>query len=454
MQKYDKADAIAILGSYHHGMADIRDDGVWPSAAFVEGNVLDELRWNYASELDWPGSPNPLSAPSLPIPFSANELAAFMLAGIGVTIPVTYLDWNQGLDEDMLLRMGINAKRPKEALWAAYSLLRDAEVVVGEHPKDLENRVELLAKKIDIRNGEANEREGVFAIGISKEEARLRRAKAVKSLSALERSHAEAKENYRVKFTEWRRAMVRHLVRSPIQAQNSAQPRPTITLPAGTRTVDVVDIPSLIAETLYCGLLAEGRLPEGETALPDDAYERLRSVQLYKLTQTHLKWMINSVKTSRLVPISRTTRLPCGIDDIADAYVGIDAFKAYVGHAYDDIEVRVADEEPPPSTSTPNGSTNDKIKRRRKHYLHDLFMSEYGKCAGTGDWGALWARLLAIAKAPGKNSQLIGVTEKGLQFNNAQDGPREFSKKQLIAYMTGTNLVDKKRVSRIGTKSV
>lgn len=101
MQKNDKADAIAILGSYHHGMADIRDDGVWPSAAFVEGNVLDELGWNYASELDWPGSPNPLSTPSLPIPFSANELAAFMQAGIGVTIPVTYLDWNQGLDEDM-----------------------------------------------------------------------------------------------------------------------------------------------------------------------------------------------------------------------------------------------------------------------------------------------------------------------------------------------------------------
>ena len=294
MQRYDKEDAAAILGPCNRRMADIRDDGVWPSAAFVEGNAHDQLRWNYASELNWPGSPNPLSAPSLPIPFSANELAAFMLDGIGATIPATYLHWNQGLDEDMLERMGINAMRPREALWAAYSLLRDAEVVVGEQPKDLE------------------------------------------------RSHTEATYKYPIKFAKWRKAMVRHLIRPPMTLQEGEQSSPAIVLPPGTKTVDVIDIPNLISETLYCRLLAEGRLPEGATELPDDENERLRSVQLYKLTLTHSNGMRNAIKTGMLVPISRVSRMPCGIDDIADAYVSVDAFKAYVGNAYDDIEVRVA----------------------------------------------------------------------------------------------------------------
>lgn len=73
--------------------------------------------------------------------------------------------------------------------------------------------------------------------------------------------------------------------------------------------------------------------------------------------------------------------------------------------------------------------------RKRKHYLHDIFMAEQSKCSGSND---LWARLLALAKIGG--SQLIGVTEKGLQYLDAHGNPQEFSKKQLDAYMNGTNL--------------
>ena len=59
MQKYEKADIVAILGSYHHGMVEIRDNGIWLSQTFAEGNFLDELNWKYAVELDWPDAPNP-----------------------------------------------------------------------------------------------------------------------------------------------------------------------------------------------------------------------------------------------------------------------------------------------------------------------------------------------------------------------------------------------------------
>ena len=73
--------------------------------------------------------------------------------------------------------------------------------------------------------------------------------------------------------------------------------------------------------------------------------------------------------------------------------------------------------------------------RKRKHYLHDLFMAEQSKCSGSND---LWARLLALAKIG--SSQLIGVTEKGFQYLDVNDTQQEYSKKQLDAYMKGTNL--------------
>ena len=73
--------------------------------------------------------------------------------------------------------------------------------------------------------------------------------------------------------------------------------------------------------------------------------------------------------------------------------------------------------------------------RKRKHYLHDLFMAEQSKCSGSN---ALWARLLALAKSG--SSQLIGVTEKGLQYLDVNDTQKELSKKQFDAYMNGANL--------------
>lgn len=65
----------------------IRDDGIYPSDEFREGSphgaVLD---WTPADEMDWQGSPNPDGAPVLPIPFTANQLAACMLDGAGFSI--------------------------------------------------------------------------------------------------------------------------------------------------------------------------------------------------------------------------------------------------------------------------------------------------------------------------------------------------------------------------------
>lgn len=73
--------------------------------------------------------------------------------------------------------------------------------------------------------------------------------------------------------------------------------------------------------------------------------------------------------------------------------------------------------------------------RKRKHYLHDFFMVEQSKCSGSSD---LWPRLVALARSG--TSQLIGATEKGIQYLDAKDEQKELSKKQLDAYMKGTNL--------------
>lgn len=93
VRNYDKATASVLLKlafPYEGFMPyEVRDDGVYQSEdyrqASCEGEAFD---WTPAYDMQWwIGAPNPLTAPMLPIPFTAADLAAFMLYGAGNLIP-------------------------------------------------------------------------------------------------------------------------------------------------------------------------------------------------------------------------------------------------------------------------------------------------------------------------------------------------------------------------------
>jgi hypothetical protein len=214
MKSYGKAAAEAIIGNYGHDMIVVDEDGVRPSKTCLESDPAQLFHWNFACDLEGPDAPDALQAPSLPIPFTAIELAAFMLDGIGALIPSIYGGWADGPDEGMLEAMGIQADRPREALRDAYAAYRQAEKVVGKLDENLEARARQLADECGQKNDEANMREGVFAPDISPEEARERRERARASVAELEEMSRQAKTQCEAAFSAWRKAMVNQLLHS------------------------------------------------------------------------------------------------------------------------------------------------------------------------------------------------------------------------------------------------
>lgn len=220
-RQYDAATAKALLESAYRGYGSedslpysARDDGMYANEGYREvcppGTVFD---WTPADDMDWLGSPNPDTAPFLPIPFTANELAASMLEGVGRGIG-DVLDKRIGepLDEGALDAINPRYRWMRDALEEAYALAADAQLVVGEFDYDEEDRAYSRAQKFDKANGQANTREGVFEPGIMVEEASRRRARAVASVALLKEQARQAQASVACKWKAWRKAMVRQLL--------------------------------------------------------------------------------------------------------------------------------------------------------------------------------------------------------------------------------------------------
>lgn len=108
--------------------------GVWPSVPFdpllpVE---TEELRWRPAQVFkDDLSSPDVLSTPALPFPFTARELAAFMLGGVGYFVAERYGAWNDGPNAEILGELDPSANRARAAVVAAFEAYRHAWVAVA-----------------------------------------------------------------------------------------------------------------------------------------------------------------------------------------------------------------------------------------------------------------------------------------------------------------------------------
>lgn len=228
-RQYDAATAQALMKLAYqedNGVAIPyikRDEGLYANESFREvcppGTVFD---WTPADEMHWPGSPNPNTAPFLPVPFTANELAACMLDGPGQSIQFT-LDRRIGYPLDAGALDSIHARHRwmRDALEEAYALAAAAQLVVGEFDHDEEARAHALAQQYSDANGQANDREGVFGQGITPDEARARRARAVASVADLKVHARRAQATVADKWKAWRKDMVRQLLQ-PQKNANSA----------------------------------------------------------------------------------------------------------------------------------------------------------------------------------------------------------------------------------------
>ena len=219
MKTYGIEDAKAIIGEKDNckiggQWIEFTENGLHLRTSDLQNDPSQQLLWKYVCELDGPDAPNPLTAPCLPFPFTANQLAAFMLDGVGAVIPSIYGDWETGPDQGMLDTISVLGREPKTALKVAYNAFRTTQHSVGAYPLHLQKQADRLARIFNYMNLRANTREGVFAEGITSAEARTRRERAKRTLSEIAVRCDQAIEAYQAEFRPWRKSMVQQLLRS------------------------------------------------------------------------------------------------------------------------------------------------------------------------------------------------------------------------------------------------
>jgi len=209
---------MAMLAFPEAGL--VQDDGVFVADDFRNCSPPEQaFDWTPAYDMDWPGAPNPITAPALPIPFTAGELAAFMLDGMGAGLQ-EYLGRRIGcpLDDEALKRFGKRGRLVREALRSAYALAEQAQSVVGKFDYKKQKRAYDKRSELESANEQAIRSEGVFEAGISGEEASQRRARAVSSTAKLRARVLKACAKSDATWIAWRAAMVRQLLQPKPQA--------------------------------------------------------------------------------------------------------------------------------------------------------------------------------------------------------------------------------------------
>lgn len=218
MQKtYDLATAKALLElaypEWEHPPYIIRDDGVHQSEEHREISPSEKaFDWAPAYDMAGPDAPDPMTAPMLPIPFNAAQLAAFMLDGAGGMIPES-LECRIGANEPNLERVSHPRwRKVREALQNAFTMVAQAMQYVGPPNYEEGDRAHSLNVQYEDALDQAHKREGVSDHKVSENERRARYERAATSVLALKmvvkQAETEADENWKA----WRRAMVHQLL--------------------------------------------------------------------------------------------------------------------------------------------------------------------------------------------------------------------------------------------------
>ena len=220
---YSREVAELITLRYMDGHGVSEHDGLRVNHEYLQYDLTEKiLHWKPVCEMeDWPDSPDALTYPALPYPFTAQELAAFFLDGIGRYVGNQY-GFDNVLDENNLLGLGTYGGHARRALSEAYSVTREAEKIVGCRDFELERRAFDLLGQFEDVNDQANKREGLWEPGISRDEQERRRKAAKASVEHLRSEAEKASERFEGQRSAWRKAMVNQLLRPKIGDQTNA----------------------------------------------------------------------------------------------------------------------------------------------------------------------------------------------------------------------------------------
>ena len=138
----------------------VSDKGVFSKAVGIDG-----VDWLSAVDACEPGSSNSLIAPLLPFPFTAAQLAAFILDGWSWLMHEAFGGRETGLDEALLEKAGVRGAKVREAVRATYQALREAATVVPGLDEALQQRSAQLGTMLCEAIDAANRVEGVFEAG-------------------------------------------------------------------------------------------------------------------------------------------------------------------------------------------------------------------------------------------------------------------------------------------------
>lgn len=216
----------------------VTDEGVFYDECLQEGGEATKcLRWKPVHEPTGPNKPSS-SGPALPFPFTANQLAAFMLWGYWASdFQNAFGQLNCGPNEFVLNGDHEDATDAYEALRQAYVIYRDALHVVGELDHQEQQHAYDLQKQSSDAYDQALEREKVMErviIGkhkngnpeygdfIPRDEYLPRLARAKESVAVQKAQAEQAEEQADAAFKAWRKAMVRQL----LQPQAATSPAP------------------------------------------------------------------------------------------------------------------------------------------------------------------------------------------------------------------------------------
>jgi hypothetical protein len=209
MTTYTKREADDILGiadfggslgpirseSTLHGgnLIVVNERGVWPDANIIGllGGERD-LGWKPCWELlGTPDAPDPRDTPGLPFPFTASQLAAWMLHGLGWFAREAMGEWHDGPISRLFLHP--EESKTREVVRAAYAAYRDAETVVGAIDPVHEDQAQHARESLE-------RLEGAGATG--------------EELSAAREAFEAARARAEVLRAGWRKRMVRQLLQA------------------------------------------------------------------------------------------------------------------------------------------------------------------------------------------------------------------------------------------------
>lgn len=263
MKPFNKTDAIQVLKRYRgadrlfrideHGVwpadekkkkkddAEVEEDGNWaaPESDQTETEESKFMHWRPASVFAHdPNPPNLSHTPMLPFPFTAGELAAFMVGGMGAAVAGHYGDWADGPDPDRLDDIPQHENFARLAVKEAYAARREAERIVGPQPLALYVAAEHARKAY---NGEANIREGVSNSIPGTDDSSDRRARAVASIAKQDAEMESTAIAWKQGYEEWLNLMVRELLKpapaqtapAPVVTASDAPAKPTATIDRG-----------------------------------------------------------------------------------------------------------------------------------------------------------------------------------------------------------------------------